>query len=494
MYVADTGNNRIRRITPDGAINTFAGNGNASFYGDGLFGFQASIHAGKPQGLATAPDGTLYVADTMNHRVRRITPGDIIQTVAGNGVAGFNSDGMIATQASLNQPVAVKRSTVPELHLPYRRYGQQLGARGFSAGQHHNSGRQWGQRRRGGDGDGRPATRAQLASPHGVAVDSAQNLYIAEAAGGRVRVVTGGTISTLCRHGASLPYRRWRPSPGCLAQFTLEPVVDTSGDVFFTDFASDAVRAVTPAPATPAIAGVVNGASNQVAPLAPAEVVVIYGSGLGPPQLGTGGELVDSRVGGVTVLFNGVPGQMLYAFSGQVSAVNCAPWPERHRRASCVDARRTRVAAGRPAAGRRFTGAVHAERFGQRAGSRHQCRRLVERSCKPGGRKQQSHVGGHGFGWPSGDRDDRESECDAGFEQCCGARRDGCHGARPCRLGIGIGAGDGAGSRNFEPWRRDGNGEIRRGCLSLFLDPFDQNSSLHMVVISRAGRCERVGL
>jgi RHS repeat-associated protein len=102
IYIADTYNHRIRRVTPDGMINTVAGNGNA---GDGGPAIAASLNF--PNGVAVASDGSIYISDSNNHRIRRISPEGIINTIAGNGIAAFSGDGGSATAASLNSPNGV---------------------------------------------------------------------------------------------------------------------------------------------------------------------------------------------------------------------------------------------------------------------------------------------------------------------------------------------------------------------------------------------------
>src|SRR5206468_3403683 len=81
LYIADTSNHRIRRVGPDGIITTVAGLGTAGFSGDGGPASQARLNLAE--GVAVGPDGTLYIADTSNHRIRRVTPDGIITTVAG---------------------------------------------------------------------------------------------------------------------------------------------------------------------------------------------------------------------------------------------------------------------------------------------------------------------------------------------------------------------------------------------------------------------------
>ena len=103
LYIADSGNNRIRRVGPDGIITTVAGtDGSQGFGGDGGPATQARL-AG-PWGIAFGPDGSLYIADSGNQRIRRVGPDGIITTVAGTGQSGFSGDGGPATQARLIGP------------------------------------------------------------------------------------------------------------------------------------------------------------------------------------------------------------------------------------------------------------------------------------------------------------------------------------------------------------------------------------------------------
>jgi YD repeat-containing protein len=105
VYIADTGNNRIRRIGPDGIITTVAGNGFSGFGGDGGPATAARLRA--PQDVAVGRDGSLYISDTGNHRIRRVGPEGIITTVAGTGVFGSGGDGGPAVAAQLGTPGGV---------------------------------------------------------------------------------------------------------------------------------------------------------------------------------------------------------------------------------------------------------------------------------------------------------------------------------------------------------------------------------------------------
>ncbi|RUO94463.1 hypothetical protein D7Y11_04320 [Corallococcus sp. AB018] len=105
LYIADTGNHRIRRVTSDGLISTVAGTGLAADGGDGGRATLANLNA--PAGAAVGPDGSIYLADTGNHRIRRVTPDGIISTVAGTGARGNAGEGGLAVAAKLDTPRAL---------------------------------------------------------------------------------------------------------------------------------------------------------------------------------------------------------------------------------------------------------------------------------------------------------------------------------------------------------------------------------------------------
>ncbi len=99
IYIADQGNNRVRMVAPDGTISTLAGNGNGAFSGDGGLAINASLN--QPSGVAVDASGAVYIADTLNFRLRQVQGGNI-NTIAGSGVSGYSGDGGPATSARLS--------------------------------------------------------------------------------------------------------------------------------------------------------------------------------------------------------------------------------------------------------------------------------------------------------------------------------------------------------------------------------------------------------
>lgn len=182
LYIADTGNHRVRRLAADGAITTVAGTGAAGFNGDG--GPATLARLNSPRGVAVAADGTLYIVDRENRRIRMVDADGLITTVAGNGSSGFNGDRGDATQATLRAPYDVAVDSRGNLYVAdtfnhrIRKVTPDGGIRTVA-----------GSERFGFSGDGWPAGQAALHYPLGVAVDIAGNLYIADAFNHRVRKV-----------------------------------------------------------------------------------------------------------------------------------------------------------------------------------------------------------------------------------------------------------------------------------------------------------------
>jgi hypothetical protein len=196
FLVADTGNNRIRKVE-NGVITTVAGNGAAGFGGDGDGAAIAQLN--QPGGVAALPDGGFLIADTGNHRIRRVSASGIITTVAGATVAGFGGDGGPATQAALNAPARV---------APLAGGGFLIADTGNHRIRRVTAGGTiatvvGASSVPGFGGDGGPAGKALLNGPEGVAALADGSIAIADSANERVRLVgVDGTIRTLAGTGA----------------------------------------------------------------------------------------------------------------------------------------------------------------------------------------------------------------------------------------------------------------------------------------------------
>jgi len=138
MYVADSNNNRIRKVLPDGTVSLVAGSGTSGFLDDPV---AATARFSNPSNLALASDGTIYVADTQNHRIRKIATTGAVTTLAGSGTAGFLND---------------------------------------------------------------TGTAAQFSSPRGIVVGSDGNIYVADSSNNRIRKITpDGIVTTLAGSGTA---------------------------------------------------------------------------------------------------------------------------------------------------------------------------------------------------------------------------------------------------------------------------------------------------
>ena len=186
MYIADTGNDTVRKVTAaTGIATTYAGTGTTGYTGDG--GAATSARLSGPQGLVLAANGDLYIADTGNNVIRRVTAATgVITTFAGTGTAGFLGDGGVATSARLNAPESVSISASGELYIADA--GNNRIRRVSTGGTITTVA---GTGTAGAAGDGGLPTAAQLNSPHGIAVSTSGTYYISDRVNNEIRRVTG---------------------------------------------------------------------------------------------------------------------------------------------------------------------------------------------------------------------------------------------------------------------------------------------------------------
>ena len=187
LYIADARNDRIRKVDgATGVITTVAGNGERGYFGDG--GLATSASLANPLRVAVDGTGNLYIADTVNHRIRRVDAATgVITTVAGNGIKGFSGDGGPANFASLNSPEGVVVDVSGNLYIAVsenNRIRRVDGSTGVITTVAGNGTSVF-------SGDGGDATRAGLGGPDDLALDGKGNLYIAEFGNQRLHKVEG---------------------------------------------------------------------------------------------------------------------------------------------------------------------------------------------------------------------------------------------------------------------------------------------------------------
>jgi sugar lactone lactonase YvrE len=195
LYISDTGTHRVLKLDRQGRLSAVAGTGEGGFGGDGGPAVRARLFA--PHDLALDTEGHLLVADTFNHRVRRIDRQGIITTVAGNGQAGYAGDGGPAAAATLNNPQSIALDAEGNLLIADTfnhvvRRADRRGTMTTFAGSEQP----------GFNGDGGPANRAQLSLPMAVTAAPDGSVYISDAGNSRVRrVAADGKIETLVGYG-----------------------------------------------------------------------------------------------------------------------------------------------------------------------------------------------------------------------------------------------------------------------------------------------------
>ena len=268
IYIADTRNNRIRKVTGT-TITTYAGDGNLGSAGDG--GRAVIAHINAPRGLAVDAAGNLYIADSGNHRVRVVTASNqVINTIAGTGFLGFSGDFGLATKAQLNVP-------------------------------------------------------------HDVAVDAAGNVYIADYSNSRIRKVSaGGVITTIAGNGRFSYSGDGGAATSAALNFPGGVAMDANGRIYVADTQNNSIRLLTPVAGTAVVPKVLSGGVIQPADfgggttVAPGSWVEIYGSGLARATADwTGlftGVNAPTAINGTSVIIAGQQAFLSYVSDGQVNA------------------------------------------------------------------------------------------------------------------------------------------------------------------------------
>ena len=323
LYIAEAAASRIRKVS-GGIISTVAGNATHGFGGDNGPATSAQLNA--PTGVAIDSAGNLYIADSLNQRVRKVSNG-VITTIAGNGTVGFSGDNGLATSAELHQPAGVSVDAVGNIYISdsvnarVRKIANGVISTVAGTGACCS-----------GDGDGGLAINAQLIAPTGLSVDSAGALYIVDELDNRVRRVANGVISTVAGNGTHGFSGDNGPATSAQTNFALNlfapagVAVGPGGKIYFSDSSSSRVRLLTPLPSIQfSINAVTNAASNLPGAISPGEIVVITGVGLGPAELMSAGVssagVYGTELADTTIHFNGIPAPMIYTSAAQVAAI-----------------------------------------------------------------------------------------------------------------------------------------------------------------------------
>jgi sugar lactone lactonase YvrE len=238
LYIADSHNHRIRKVS-GGTITTIAGTGAPGFSGD--TGAATAAQLSLPSAVAVDASGNVYIADTNNQRVRKIT-GTTITTIAGTGEELFAGDGAAATAAVLDLPTGVAIDAAGDVYIADR-HNQRVRMVTPSGTITTIAGSATASFAGGFSGDGGAATAATLAKPSGVSVDAAGNIYIADTDNQRVRQVSGGTVATVAGSGQQGFGGDSGPATGAILNSPKAMALDASGNLIIADKLNERLRA-----------------------------------------------------------------------------------------------------------------------------------------------------------------------------------------------------------------------------------------------------------
>ncbi|MGA2716202.1 MAG: hypothetical protein ABSG41_24145 [Bryobacteraceae bacterium] len=305
LYIADTSNNRIRKVSPGGTIaaptgtiSTFAGNGTPGYAGDGGTAVNAELNS--PAGLAVDSAGNVYIADYGNSTVRKVDTKGNITTVAGTGTWGYSGDGGPASKAMVASPEAVAIDTAGDIYIAD---SGNTDIREITP-------------------DGNIHTIVSNVDAESIAVDAAGSIYFPNYLNSTVqKILSNGTQFTIAGNGTPGFSGDGGPATGAQLNSPYGVALDSSGNVYVADFANMAIRLLTPVSSS---ISVVNAASGVGLAISPGELVAIYGTGLGPATPASQ-QVINGKFGtqlaGTTVTFNGISAPILYTSATQVNAI-----------------------------------------------------------------------------------------------------------------------------------------------------------------------------
>ena len=257
VYIADTGNNKIRMVSSTGIIITIAGTGTLGSSGDGKAATSAQLNT--PVGLSVDISGNVYIADRENHKIRMVTSSGIITTFAGTGTKGSSGDGGAAVSAQFNYPCGVSVDISGNVYIadPGNRKIRMVTSTGIITTFAGTGGL-------GSSGDGGAAVSAYFV-PTGVFADISGNVYISDVYNNNIRMVTStGIITTFAGTGrlggsgdggAATSAQMFDPT-GVFA--------DISGNVYIADSGNNKIRLVVPQSPAPASAPVSSPVSSLI--------------------------------------------------------------------------------------------------------------------------------------------------------------------------------------------------------------------------------------
>lgn len=241
LYIGDVGSNRIRKVTPAGIVTTIAGTGTAGYSGDGGLATAAQVYA--PVDMAFDKLGNLYFAEGSGNKIRKISTTGIITTVAGTGTSGHGGDGGLATAATFSGVSCIAVDTAGNLYIgeggaSYIRKVNTAGIITTIAGTSVGAGF---------SGDGGAATAARLNTVRGIVVDTNGNVYFSDNANSRIRKINpSGIISTVVGDGTTSYSGDGGLATAAKIHSPRGLTIGKYGHIFFADWGNQRVRYISP--------------------------------------------------------------------------------------------------------------------------------------------------------------------------------------------------------------------------------------------------------
>ncbi|HEV2690962.1 MAG TPA: hypothetical protein VGV35_20540 [Bryobacteraceae bacterium] len=380
IFFADSNNQRIRKMTPQGIISTVAGNGArteinsncepTATLADNQPALSTTFY--NPGDALALPNGNLVIADQQDNRIRQVTPDGVITTIAGNGRHNLYAPGVAATSSPMDWPNALAVDSKGVIYFAE--------IHGYRVGKIASDGKfatVAGTGFPGYNGDNIQATKANLGKPAGIAVDASGNLYIADQTNHRIRKVNpGGVISTIAGTGQPgfggdggdataaaintpmdvkvdsrgniyiadmLNHRVRRIDPngnittlagtGAAARgpdgvdattsslnFPAGLALDSNDDLYIVDWQNYLIRRVSFQPRAALFSGGVVNAASFTTPVAPGSLISIFGANLASSTMTASSAPWPTKLGDTSVQVNGVSVPVYFASSGQINA------------------------------------------------------------------------------------------------------------------------------------------------------------------------------
>ena len=317
LIVADQQNNRIRQVNSAGNITTIVGSGLHNFYSPGIPATSSPMD--WPSSLAIDGAGLIYFAELHGNRIGRLEANGTLSTLAGTGFPGFNGDGRAANTATLTKPAGIAIDPSGNLLIAdtgnhrVRKVSGGIITTIAGTGQQSFC------------GDAGPANQACLDTPMDVKVDALGNIYIADTGNHRIRRIdASGTISTVAGTGQAGRGPDGVAAPSSALNFPSAVALDANNDLYIVDWQNYLIRKVTFSAISSggiviSSGGIVNGASFT-APVSPGSIISIFGTNLAPSTAASNGAPLLNSLSGVSVEVNGAPVPLYVVTAGQINA------------------------------------------------------------------------------------------------------------------------------------------------------------------------------